>query len=171
MTPLSFFIAIFALLRFLIKLPVYGLHLWLPKAHVEAPVSGSMILAAILLKLALYGLYRFIIPLKKFFFINLHSLSRILIWRAFIRAIVAIRQSDAKSLVAYSSVSHMGVILVGVTLIGRVSVKGAVAIILAHGFCSSALFFLVNFHYERSGTRQLVLLRGQGTVFFGVIIW
>lgn len=81
------------------------------------------------------------------------------------------RQSDAKSLVAYSSVRHMGVMLAGVMLMGTLSVKGAIVIIIAHGFCSSALFFLVNFHYERSGTRQILLLRGQGVVFFGLMIW
>ena len=164
------YIFFWVVVSFLIKLPLYGLHLWLPKAHVEAPVSGSMVLAAILLKLGAYGFYRFLF-LFRLFVMWFHWLVVFLVWGALLRRFVALRQADIKSLIAYSSVGHMGIMLGGIAILSSVSLKGTLLIILGHGFCSSALFFIVNFFYERSHTRQIVLLRGQINFFLQVSYW
>jgi len=165
------YLLVFLSFRFFIKLPLYGLHLWLPKAHVEAPVSGSIILAAVLLKLRAYGFYRAVFILDSLFKMNYYYLLVLLLYGSFLRRVVAIRQSDLKSLIAYSSISHMGVILGGVLCLSSMSNKGAFVIILGHGFCSSALFFLVNFQYERSYSRQLLSLSGQIRFFLNVAFW
>jgi len=138
---------------------------------VEAPVSGSIILAAVLLKLRAYGFYRAVFILDSLFKMNYYYLLVLLLYGSFLRRVVAIRQSDLKSLIAYSSISHMGVILGGVLCLSSMSNKGAFVIILGHGFCSSALFFLVNFQYERSYSRQLLSLSGQIRFFLNVAFW
>jgi NADH-ubiquinone oxidoreductase chain 4 len=160
----SVYAAILVSFRLIIKLPLYSLHLWLPKAHVEAPVAGSMVLAAILLKLRAYGFYRLLFFLIGFPYF-LHFLLCLLVYGALISSIIALRQSDIKSLVAYSSIRHMGVILSGLLCLSSLSSKGALIILAGHAFCSSALFYLVNFHYERSHSRQIILLSGQINFF------
>lgn len=162
-----FIVMLIVFLSFFVKLPLYGFHLWLPKAHVEAPVGGSMILAAVLLKLGAYGVYRFLFILL-FFSFFFDFLVLISFWGAFLCSIVCLRQPDMKSLVAYSSISHIGVLISGYFLFGWFSTSGALLILLAHGFCSSCLFFLVNFVYERNLTRQLIVSRGQIAVFYYV---
>ena len=146
-------------LAFLIKLPLYGFHLWLPKAHVEAPVSGSMVLAAVLLKLSLYGFYRSL-PLLKISFFLCFFILVLLLWGALLSRLICLRQTDIKSLIAYSSVGHMGIIIRGVFFFRQLAVKGSFVIIIVHGFCSAALFYLVNFHYERTFSRQIFNNRG-----------
>nr|AHZ34685.1 NADH dehydogenase subunit 4 [Pseudobiotus spinifer] len=151
---------------FFIKLPLYGLHLWLSKAHVEAPGMGSMVLAAVLLKLSAYGLYR-VSPYFSF------SLLKVNIWGAALSilgaalsAAVCMVQSDLKAMIAYSSVSHMGVMIMGFMTQSSAMMSGAWVIMLSHGFCSSALFYLANINYERHLTRQLSIVRGQVSVFY-----
>lgn len=152
-----FFIVVFS---FLIKLPSYGLHLWLPKAHVEAPATGSIILAAVLLKLRVYGLYRFVVLFPQFLNRSQNFLIGYLLWGAFLRAFLCAIQVDLKSLIAYSSVRHMGAIAGGFFLNDNFAILGVWIVVLAHGFCSSLLFFLRGVSYQIFGTRQIFLIRG-----------
>lgn len=148
----------FIFFGFFIKLPCYGVHLWLPKAHVEAPVAGRIVLAAILLKLRAYGVYRLL-----FYFnasLNLTFIIVLLVWGGVCRRNVALRQTDLKSLVAYSSIGHIAVIMAGCIYLQSLRVFGCIIILIAHGFCSSALFFIVNRIYELNKSRQIFLFRG-----------
>nr|QYC94843.1 NADH dehydrogenase subunit 4 [Amblyseius tsugawai] len=154
------------MLVFLIKCPIYSLHMWLPKAHVEGPVSCSMLLAGILLKLGGFGLIRL------FFFMNFNEIKIVLNIILFISIIGALfisficfRQIDLKVLVAYSSVSHMGLMLGGLMSLKLLGLMFSVGMMVAHGFCSSALFFLGNMMYERCKSRNLVLYKGLYLMF------
>lgn len=148
------------ILAFLVKLPTYFGHLWLPKAHVEAPVAGSIILAGVLLKLGGYGFLR-VMPMLEFQ-LNMFSsfIISVAVMGGLYSSFICIRQTDCKSLVAYSSVAHMGVVLIGLAINSYLSVLGAIIIIFAHGLCSSGLFRLVGIIYERLGTRSIFLIRG-----------
>nr|YP_010173895.1 NADH dehydrogenase subunit 4 [Pareas stanleyi]QSJ54561.1 NADH dehydrogenase subunit 4 [Pareas stanleyi] len=151
---------VFCLLAFLTKMPLYGLHLWLPKAHVEAPIAGSMVLAAILLKLGGYGMIRMmqIMPTTKTdAFLPFLVLA---LWGAILANLTCLQQTDLKSLIAYSSISHMGLVIASITLQTPWGLSGAMSLMIAHGFTSSALFCLANTTYERTNTRILVLTRG-----------
>nr|YP_009992296.1 NADH dehydrogenase subunit 4 [Oligodon chinensis]QNN90169.1 NADH dehydrogenase subunit 4 [Oligodon chinensis] len=145
---------------FLAKMPIYGLHLWLPKAHVEAPIAGSMVLAAILLKLGGYGIIRMmqIMPtMKTDLFLPFIVLS---LWGATLANLTCLQQTDLKSLIAYSSISHMGLVIAAIMIQTQWSLSGAMALMIAHGFSSSALFCLANTTYERTKTRIMILTRG-----------
>nr|ALO70969.1 NADH deshydrogenase subunit 4 [Pselaphinae sp. 2 EF-2015] len=145
---------------FFVKIPMYFIHLWLPKAHVEAPVAGSMILAGIMLKLGGYGLIRMMsmfleLGIKfNFYFIIFSLIGSIII------SIICIRQTDMKSLVAYSSVAHMGMVMSSILTLNYWGVCGSVIMMIAHGLCSSGLFCLVNLSYERIFSRSLFLNKG-----------
>ena len=156
----NFFLFISLTLAFLIKLPIYGFHLWLPKAHVEAPVGGSIYLAGLLLKLGVYGIYRTIYI--KFWVVEVFriKLVRISILGGLLTSFICLFQFDLKSLVAYASVGHIGLILGGI-LSGRVwGWGGGFILIVAHGLASSGLFSLVNILYERIHIRSMVFVKG-----------
>nr|YP_011022632.1 NADH dehydrogenase subunit 4 [Xyloplax princealberti]WQM48555.1 NADH dehydrogenase subunit 4 [Xyloplax princealberti] len=163
---------IFFIIAFLIKMPIYGFHLWLPKAHVEAPIAGSIILAAILLKLGGYALIRtisiFIIPSS--YYIS-SPLIIFCIWGSLITSIICLRQTDLKALIAYSSIGHMSLIAASIFSLSLWGFNGALSLMIAHGFISSGLFCLANLFYERNNTRTLIITRGFSMVSPLLTLW
>nr|APX40585.1 NADH dehydrogenase subunit 4 [Cryptocephalus rufipes] len=156
---------------FLVKIPMFFLHLWLPKAHVEAPVSGSMILAGVMLKLGGFGLMRFL----KFFILNGMICSVILVvfslFGGVLVSLICLRQSDIKSLIAYSSVAHMGLVLCGLLTFSTWGFYGGLILMLGHGLCSSGLFCLANLSYDRFNTRSLYLNKGLINLIPSFSLW
>lgn len=148
------------MLAFLVKMPLYGVHLWLPKAHVEAPVAGSMILAAVLLKLGGYGMIRILAVLEPLTKELSYPFIIFALWGIIITGSICLRQTDLKSLIAYSSVSHIGLVVGGILIQTPWGFTGALILIIAHGLTSSALFCLANTNYERTHSRTIVLARG-----------
>lgn len=158
--PLAFqpqvliFLALFA--AFAVKVPMWPVHTWLPDAHVEAPTGGSVVLAAIMLKLGAYGFLRFSLPIAPD---ASHSLAGLMIALSLIAVIyiglVAIIQEDMKKLVAYSSVAHMGFVTLGFFLFNTAGVEGAIVQMVSHGFVSGAMFLCIGVLYDRMHTRRI----------------
>jgi NADH-quinone oxidoreductase subunit M len=148
-------------LAFAIKVPMFPLHTWLPDAHVEAPTAGSVILAGVLLKMGAYGFLRFNLPLFPQATLQLAPWIGILaVVGILYGAAVAFAQKDAKKLVAYSSVSHLGFVVLGIFALTPQSLSGAILQMVNHGLSTGALFLIVGFIYERRHTRELAAFGG-----------
>nr|UWV91666.1 NADH dehydrogenase subunit 4 [Enteromius cf. bifrenatus 'Kalungwishi'] len=159
------------LIAFLVKMPLYGVHLWLPKAHVEAPVAGSMVLAAVLLKLGGYGMMRMMIMLDPLSKELAYPFIILALWGIIMTGSICLRQTDLKSLIAYSSVSHMGLVAGGILIQTPWGFSGAIILMIAHGLVSSALFCLANTAYERTHSRTMILARGMQIIFPLTAVW
>jgi proton-translocating NADH-quinone oxidoreductase chain M len=152
-------------LAFASKVPMIPVHLWLPEAHVEAPTAGSVILAGVLLKLGTYGFIRFSLPLfpkASFFFTPLvYTIAAIgIIYTSF----TAIRQTDFKRIIAYTSIAHMNLVILGIFSFNIIGIEGAILQSLSHGFVASALFLVIGVVYDRYRTRIVQYYGGLATV-------
>jgi NADH-quinone oxidoreductase subunit M len=148
-------------LSFAIKVPLFPLHTWLPDAHVEAPTAGSVILAGVLLKMGTYGLIRFCLPLFPQSAVQYAPVISILAVIGIIYgALVSMVQTDMKKLVAYSSVSHLGFVVLGIFAMTTESMQGAVIQMVNHGLSTGALFLLVGVVYERTHHRDIAFYGG-----------
>nr|YP_010274873.1 NADH dehydrogenase subunit 4 [Pseudocoladenia dea]UJV31558.1 NADH dehydrogenase subunit 4 [Pseudocoladenia dea] len=159
------------ILAFLVKMPMYFVHMWLPKAHVEAPVSGSMILAGIMLKLGGYGLLRVLM------FMQNVACKMNFIWiiislvGSFYISLKCLCQVDMKSLIAYSSVAHMGLVIGGIMTMNYWGYMGSYTLMIGHGLCSSGMFCLANINYERLNSRSLYMNKGMMNFMPSLSLW
>ncbi|MCY0858279.1 MULTISPECIES: NADH-quinone oxidoreductase subunit M [unclassified Cupriavidus] len=151
---IALFIAFF--LAFAVKVPMWPVHTWLPDAHVEAPTGGSVVLAAIMLKLGAYGFLRFSLPIAPD---ASHSMATFIITISLIAVIyiglVAMVQADMKKLVAYSSIAHMGFVTLGFFIFNEIGIEGGIIQMISHGFISGAMFLCIGVLYDRVHSRQI----------------
>lgn len=150
------------IMAFAVKLPMFGIHIWLPKAHVEAPVFGSIVLASILLKLGRYGLWLFI-PMI-YFFENTNIWTSVRLIGAVVISLTCLRLRDLKIIIAYSSVRHIGLVLIALIIIQSLGNYGGLLLILAHGVSSSAMFLFSFYLYQTNFSRRMLLTKG-------VLVW
>nr|BCO16642.1 NADH dehydrogenase subunit 4 [Varanus exanthematicus] len=170
-TPNQVFLWFGCLMAFMIKMPLYGFHLWLPKAHVEAPIAGSMVLAAILLKMGGYGMIRILPSLNPLTPSLMFPLLTMATWGIIMTSLTCLRQTDLKSLIAYSSVSHMGLVISAILTQTILGLSGSMLLMIAHGLTSSLLFCLANANYEQTQTRTLLIVQGLHTILPLMTLW
>nr|YP_009561914.1 NADH dehydrogenase subunit 4 [Eumeta variegata]QAT97931.1 NADH dehydrogenase subunit 4 [Eumeta variegata]QOX09146.1 NADH dehydrogenase subunit 4 [Eumeta variegata] len=165
------FLYLSMILAFLVKMPMFFVHLWLPKAHVEASISGSMILAGLLLKMGGYGILRVMVMFQCM------GVKYSVIWiiigliGGLYISIICFFQIDMKSLIAYSSVCHMGLVLGGMMTLNYWGFVGSYLLMIGHGLCSSGLFCLVNINYERFFSRSLYISKGMMNIMPSLSLW
>ncbi len=154
--PTQIWIFLAFLIAFAVKVPMWPVHTWLPDAHVEAPTGGSVVLAAIMLKMGTYGFLRFSLPIVPH---ASHELAGMMIALSLVAIVyiglVALVQEDMKKLIAYSSISHMGFVTMGIFLFNSLGANGAMVQMISHGFVSAALFLCVGVLYDRLHSRQI----------------
>lgn len=169
--PISIWSYLIIYISFYIKMPIYFLHVWLPKAHVEAPVYGSIVLAGVLLKIGSYGIIRFYEILGRKIISYRYLIFRVRIVGSIITSLICLVQLDIKRLVAYSSVVHINLILCSILTIWKLGILRAYIIIVRHGLCSSGLFYMVNLYYDRTRRRLLILNKGILNKLPNITIW
>jgi proton-translocating NADH-quinone oxidoreductase chain M len=160
-TVLSNFLWFSFFLSFSVKIPIFPFHIWLPEAHVEAPTEASVILAAILLKVGIYGFLRILIPVFPnitFYYLNIIILLNIL--SLLYTSLVTLRQIDIKKIIAYSSISHMNICTLGIISFKSYSISGSMLLMFGHGFVSGGLFFLIGILYDRYKTKVIFYYSG-----------
>jgi|JI102314A1RNA_FD_contig_31_6621167_length_3610_multi_5_in_0_out_0_3 proton-translocating NADH-quinone oxidoreductase chain M len=169
----STFLWICIFIAFAVKVPMFPVHIWLPEAHVEAPTPGSVLLAGILLKMGGYGYIKFLLPIFSADVIatlQVYVFTIALLGIAY-STVTTVRQVDLKKIIAYSSVSHMNYVMIGIVSGDLAGIEGAVLTMIGHGFVSSALFILVGALYERHATRVLHYYGGLGQVIPGFSVY
>jgi len=172
-SSVKFVFSLVVFFSFAVKLPIYGLHYWLPLAHVEAPTFGSILLAGILLKLGGSAFYRFV-SFYNFGFVLSCSVMSFLFWGMCLSSLICCLQSDMKRLIAYSSVVHMTRVGAGLVTCLLIGFKSGLVIMFIHGLSSPLMFFIVGEIYELLGTRLLLLIRGlyflTPIIFWGIVM-
>lgn len=169
---IQIFVSILLLIGFAVKLPIVPFHTWLPKAHVDAVTPVSMLLASVLLKMGAYGIIRFNVMLLPDAFVKIAPVLTVLaVINIIYAAIVAYAQNDLKRIVAYSSVSNMGIVLLGIASLNSTGLTGGIFHIVSHGFITAGLFMIVGSLYLRTKTRNIKALNGVGSVMSNLMFF